>query len=72
MKLGLLKVLKGFIATNSVLVKGLTLNKTGTSVILTVAIIAALICAAIVGYIWISKPTEEEPEPSVITSEEAT
>lgn len=72
MKLGLLKVLKGFIATNSVLVKGLTLNKTGTSVILTVAIIAALICAAIVGYIWISKPTEEEPEPSVITSDEAT
>ena len=52
--------------------KGVTLNKTGTSVILTVAIIAVLICAAIVGYIWISKPTGEEPEPSVITADEAT
>ena len=68
----LLKVLKGFILTKSVLVKGVTLNKTGTSVILTVAIITILICAAIVGYIWISKPTEEEPEPSVITADEAT
>lgn len=73
MKLGLLfKVLKGFILTNSVLVKGVTLNKTGISVALTVVIIVALIGTAIVGYIWISKPTEEEPEPSVITADEAT